>query len=229
LAAELNFQLAASTSAFVQRHGALLSQVSAERVLAELEKLARCPLGAQGLRQAIELGLLQPWLEELALDNLQPLNDAGPLSAAEASTALPLARFAQLFGASGLGRLRASKRLQQRCSILRKWLRILATSPSLGEEQQLLLCQELELDLAALVLLAPQQTKGWLERWRNPKDCLFHPRSPIDGDQLQRELGIKPGPALGLLLAQLTRARAFGRPHNLEAARILAEQRPPAA
>ena len=156
LAAELNFQLAASTSAFVQRHGALLSQVSAERVLAELEKLARCPLGAQGLRQAIELGLLQPWLEELALDNLQPLNDAGPLSAAEATTALPLARFAQLFGASGLGRLRASKRLQQRCSILRKWLRILATSPGLGEEQQLLLCQELELDLAALVLLAPQ-------------------------------------------------------------------------
>ena len=229
LAAELNFQLAASTSAFVQRHGALLSQVSAERVLAELEKLARCPLGAQGLRQAIELGLLQPWLEELALDNLQPLNDAGPLSAAEATTALPLARFAQLFGASGLGRLRASKRLQQRCSILRKWLRILATSPSLGEEQQLLLCQELELDLAALVLLAPQQTKGWLERWRNPNDCLFHPRSPIDGVQLQRELGIKPGPALGLLLAQLTRARAFGRPHNLEAARILAEQRPPAA
>ncbi|NDG02712.1 MAG: hypothetical protein EB119_05855 [Synechococcaceae bacterium WBB_34_004] len=105
----------------------------------------------------------------------------------------------------------------------------MATSASLGEEQQLLLCQELEQDLAALVLLAPQQTKGWLERWRNPNDCLFHPRSPIDGAQLQRELGIKPGPALGRLLGQLTRARAFGRPHNLEAARILAEQKPPAA
>ena len=61
LAAELTFTLESHTSALIYRHAATLPQVAAERVLAELEKLANCPGGDAGLQQASDLGLLQPW------------------------------------------------------------------------------------------------------------------------------------------------------------------------
>ena len=234
LAAELNFQLESASCKLLQRHGALLGQVAPERVLAELEKLARCSHGSKGLEQAIELGLLQPWLEPLQFCRNQKLinpkninfDAACPLSSEEAATALPLARLAQLFSARSLGRLKASKKLQQRCQILRHWWQTILQNPVLLEEEQLRLCLDLEADLGALVLLVPGATEGWLERWRNPTDRLFHPRSPIDGAQLQQQLGLSPGPAIGALLWQLTKARAFGKPHNLEAAKHFLDQLP---
>ncbi|MFM7327018.1 MAG: hypothetical protein ACKO4L_19245, partial [Nodosilinea sp.] len=50
-----------------------------------------------------------------------------------------------------------------------------------------------------------------LTRWRDPDDPLFHPRPPLNGRQLQQELGLPAGPALGRLLEALKRERAFGR------------------
>ena len=76
---------------------------------------------------------------------------------------------------------------------------------------RLALCSELEADLPALLLLLPQAATGLLERWRLPGDPLFHPKPPIDGRSLQRELAIPPGPQLGRLLEHLTLERAFGR------------------
>jgi tRNA nucleotidyltransferase (CCA-adding enzyme) len=52
---------------------------------------------------------------------------------------------------------------------------------------------------------------GWLERWRNPRDPLFHPRAAIDGGSLQRELQLRPSPQLGALLDHLMLEQAFGR------------------
>jgi tRNA nucleotidyltransferase (CCA-adding enzyme) len=231
LAAELNFTLEPRTSELLRKHAALLSLVSAERVLAELEKLASCRHGAKGLASAQKLGLLNPWLEPLAIDktllDIETQADIQAFNAAEISNALPLALLAQLFSAEGLRRLRASRKLQQRCEKLRYWYQILYQSPGLAEEEQLQLCRDLETDLTALIVLAPNQTRGWLKRWRNPDDGLFHPRSPIDGAELQQQLGLKPGPALGQVLWELTKARAFGRPHNLEAARFFAKQNSP--
>jgi poly(A) polymerase len=54
------------------------------------------------------------------------------------------------------------------------------------------------------------------------------PKAPLDGDELTRELGITPGPEIGVLLAQLTRARYAGeittREQALCLARSLVEQ-----
>ncbi len=83
------------------------------------------------------------------------------------------------------------------------------------------LCRELEEDLPALVLLAPKATDGWLQRWRDRTDPLFHPRSPLDGRTLQRELGIAPGPQLGELMERLMLERAFRRPHCIKTAKGL--------
>ena len=218
LAAELNFTLESHTAALIGRHGSALPQVAAERVLAELEKLASCPGGDTGLQQASDLGLLQPWQRPLTAGKQGSLEVAG-LSAEELHQALPLARLAQRFDGAALAQLKASRKWQQRCNVLRHWVEQLGEP--LGESAMLQLCRELEEDLPALVLLQPTATDGWLQRWRDRTDPLFHPRSPIDGRTLQRELGLTPGPQLGKLIERLMLERAFGRPHCIKTAKGL--------
>jgi len=218
LAAELNFALEISTAAWIAKHREALPQVAAERVLAELEKLASCPGGDAGLQQASDLGLLQPWQRPLTAGKQGLLELAG-LSDAELTQALPLARLSQRFDGAALAQLKASRKLQQRCDVLRHWVEQLGQP--LGETAMLQLCRELEEDLPALVLLQPNATDGWLQRWRDHTDPLFHPRSPIDGRTLQRELGLNPGPQLGKLMEQLMLERAFGRPHCIKTAKGL--------
>ena len=116
----------------------------------------------------------------------------------ELHQALPLARLAQRFDGAALSQLKASRKWQQRCDVLRHWVEQLGQP--LGEATMLQLSRELEEDLPALVLLQPNATAGWLQRWRDRTDPLFHPRSPIDGRTLQRELGLTPGPQLGKLI-----------------------------
>jgi tRNA nucleotidyltransferase (CCA-adding enzyme) len=224
LMAELGLPLEATTVALLRRHAGALTGAAPERVLAELEKLAAAEEGAdQALELAIALGLLQPWLAPL-----DPSCTASPLGQRaldlglvpeERALALPLARLAGCFGAQALARLRASRRWQQRVGRLRHWARALADGAPLAEQAQLQLCRDLEHDLPALVLLRPEATRGWLQRWRQPEDPLFHPRAALDGRLLQQQLGLAPGPVLGQLLEALALERAFGRPADLTAAR----------
>jgi tRNA nucleotidyltransferase (CCA-adding enzyme) len=82
----------------------------------------------------------------------------------------------------------------------------------LEEPERLALHRELEADLPALLLqLEADDAKAALARWRDPQDPLFHPRAPLDGEVLQRQLAVKPGPELGQLLQHLTLESAFGR------------------
>ena len=127
----------------------------------------------------------------------------------------------QILSATSLKRLHSSKRLQQRCTRLRHWAAVLQSAEPLDEPTWLQLCRDLEDDMPALVLLQPKATAGWLNRWRDPADPLFHPRPPLDGRTLQAELGLPPGRALGQLLERLMLERAFGRAHDLTAAKDL--------
>jgi tRNA nucleotidyltransferase (CCA-adding enzyme) len=82
----------------------------------------------------------------------------------------------------------------------------------LPEAERLALQGELQADLPALLLqLQADDAKAALARWRDPQDPLFHPRAPLDGALLQRQLQLQPGPELGQLLRHLTQERAFGR------------------
>jgi len=228
LAAELAFTIAEPSLGWIERHAQRLRLVAGERVLAELEKLAATPAGAQGLQQAWGLGLLAPWGARPA-DGLQPQQlslDAARacgLRETELAEALPLARLAWLLDGASTARLKGSRRLQQRCSSLRQWWAVLQQTPleALEEAQRLALHQCLDRDLPALLLSQPAaRAAAALERWRDPSDPLFHPRPPLDGRQLQRTLGLKPGPELGQLLQHLKRERAFGRLASGEAAAI---------
>ena len=224
LAAELDFSLEPQTLAWINGHGQRLAEVAGERVLAELEKLAAAPGGSRGLELALRGGLLEPWgrdrpsTPETTAHRLAGLTDqaaaARGLSPSEQELALPLARLAAVLGPAGLARLRSSRRLQQRCGQLRHWSERLQGQPLevLPEAERLQLQLQLEADLPALLLQLPvASARAALQRWRNPRDPLFHPRPPIDGHALQQALQRPAGRWLGPLLAQLTRERAFGR------------------
>jgi tRNA nucleotidyltransferase (CCA-adding enzyme) len=219
LACSLDFTLEPTSRGWIERHGGLLTQVAGERVLVELEKLATAPNGERGLALALSCGLLQGWgadaragalLAELHLDRAEQRG----LDAAETAWALPLARLSALLPGQALAELRSSRRLQQRCRALRHWQAELEQAGgwgALGEGRSLALHRELEADLPALLLLAPEPPWPLLGRWRNPDDPLLHPRPPLNGRRLQQHLAIPAGPDLGRLLDHLTLERAFGR------------------
>ena len=244
LASELEFRLEPRTRAWILQHGPRIESVAGERVLAELEKLAAAPAGHRGLADVLNSELLLPWqgagsdaerrnalalLDRLSLEHSRQLQ----LSAEEAAAALPLARLAALLDGAALQALRSSRRLQQRVERLRHWQTRLGISDPIGraaalpEAERLQLHRQLEEDLPALLLGWPEPeqeaaqataeravTVDWLERWRNPRDPLFHPRAAIDGGSLLRELQLRPSPQLGALLDHLMLEQAFGRLHE---------------
>ncbi|MFM1800246.1 MAG: hypothetical protein RLZZ117_2524 [Cyanobacteriota bacterium] len=240
LAAELGFTLTPDTWGWIVRHRDRLATVAGERVLAELLRLVDAEDGSKGVELLVRGGLLSSWTavppDPMPADHLTP--DAARLrglTADEARAALAIARLAALLDEPALRALRASNKLRSRCRVLRRWRKRLVVQDwrnpgleGLPEAERLELHRQLEGDLPALLLeLPPPQARSALQRWRDPLDPLFHPRPPVDGLELQRALGLAPGPRLGQLLDHLTRERAFGRlpahdpvdPSTLEAAR----------
>ncbi|MBM5815369.1 MAG: CCA tRNA nucleotidyltransferase [Cyanobacteria bacterium K_Offshore_surface_m2_239] len=238
LAAELGFTMTPETWDWTVRHRARLGSVAGERVLAELLRLVEADDGARGVDLLVRGGLLDSWIAPSASSApaafavahpsplLPPATHLTPeaarlrgLTEAEARSALPIARLAALLDESTLRALRASNKLRSRCRQLRRWRqRLVALDRAdqglggLPEAEQLELHRQLEGDLPALLLdLTPSQAAAALRRWRDPEDPLFHPRPPVDGLELQKALGLPPGPRLGRLLDHLMRERAFGR------------------
>jgi tRNA nucleotidyltransferase (CCA-adding enzyme) len=222
LAWELGLELEGTSISWIQRHAQELARVAGERVLAELERLAASPLGHRGLALALDLGLLKPWgadpaaLAPLAHLTVQAASERG-LTPAETSQLLPLARLATLLPGTAVRQLRGSRRLQQGCARLRHWWGQLGDSESgwldgLSEAGRLQLQRELEQELPALLLRLPAPAaRQALEHWRDADHPLYHPRAPLNGEELGSALGLQPGPELGALLQHLSQDRAFGR------------------
>ena len=214
LMAEISLDLDPQTRDWIRRHRNLLSQSAPERILAELQRLVRGPHADGVLPLLVDLELLSPWAEQAGLDRPMPgiLESAG-MTPEERDRALPLSRLMHLLGELGLEQLRSSRRLQQRCGTLLRWVRALPDDPNtLRETDRYRLHCDLEEDLPALILHLPAELRGsWMQRWREPDDPLFHPAADVDGLTLQRELGIQPGPVVGRLLEHLKQERAFRR------------------
>jgi tRNA nucleotidyltransferase (CCA-adding enzyme) len=219
LATELGFSLEATTLQWIRTHARRLEQVAGERVLMELEKLSVATAGQRGLALALDLKLLEPWGAQPAAAlpfaslTVTAAQEQG-LNEQELAAALPIARMAWLLDGAAAARLKGSRRLQLRCDLLRRWWDVLSgrTLDGLSEPERLDLHQALDADLPALLLNQSAATcQAALIRWRNPADPLFHPRSPLDGHQLQQSLGLPPGPELGLILRHLMRERALAR------------------
>jgi tRNA nucleotidyltransferase (CCA-adding enzyme) len=230
LAAEMGFELETGTATWIRNHAARCGSVAGERVLAELERLAAVVRGGERwLARAVDDALLAPWGAPApvpsALAGLTPeAAELRGLSPQDAEWALPLARLATVLDGPALAVLRASRRLQQRATQLRRHWQLMEAGEAAGsggdadplahlaEPERLSLQRQLEADLPAWLLRLPiAAARCALQRWRDPADPLFHPRPPLDGRTLQKALGLGAGPELGRLIDHLTRERAFGR------------------
>ena len=210
LLAQIPLSLEATTARWIHDLRHRLNEAAPERILTELQKLVAGSCADAALQQMLQLDLITPWA---AREPLPCQADAESFSDDEQALALPLARLCGLISDVGLTHLRASRALQQRCQRLRHWRqRVGSDGEQLGEVDRLQLQLDLEADLPALILqLKPATQAGWLQRWRNPDDPLFHPRFPLDGGTVMKALSAPPGPRIGMLLAHLRRETAFGR------------------
>ena len=210
LLAQIPLSLEASTARWIQDLRHRLNEAAPERILTELQKLVAGSYADAALQQMLQLDLITPWA---AREPLPCQADAEGFSDEEQALALPLARLCGLISDAGLTQLRASRALRQRCQRLRHWRqRVGSDGEQLGEVDRLQLQLDLEADLPALILqFKPATQAGWLQRWRNPDDPLFHPRFPLDGGTVMKALSAPPGPRIGMLLAHLRQENAFGR------------------
>ena len=217
LLAQIPLTLEARTAKWIRSLRHRLKEAAPERILAEIQKLVAGPHADEALEQLNRLELMAPWA---AHQRLPTLNDAALFTAEERQEALPLARLSGLISEQGLGQLRASRALQQRCRRLRHWLQ--AAGPQLEqleEEDLLQLHLDLEPDLPALILQLNRAVQDtWLRRWRDREDPLFHPNFPLSGKTLMEVLAIPAGPVVGTLLAHLRHEAAFGRIRGQEQA-----------
>ena len=127
LASELGFAIEPQTWEWICAQHRRLADVAAERVLAELERLAGTASGERWLARARQAGLLPTPAEATAAADLERCSQTRAnrcgLRAEEQAWALPLARLAAALDGAALKRLRASRRLQQRTETLRRWRR----------------------------------------------------------------------------------------------------------
>ena len=229
LMAELGMSIDALTLEMIQRNRELLRHAAPERIQAEILRLVAAPAADRAIQTTTEMDLLQPWSTQSNTVFSQGSPAIGEacalLTTSERAQALPLARLTALLTDAGLKQLRCSRKQMHRCERLRHWwMETLGKEPcihpdQLAEQDRLALHQDLEKDLPALILALPESEQThWLMRWRNPQDPLFHPRPPLDGNSLQQNLRVSPGPILGALIRHLTLERAYGRLSNREQA-----------
>ncbi len=218
LMAELDFFLDPQTRTFINTYSSLLPKSAPERIQSELNLI----VGIQNADEVIcllrEIGILDLWSNpsEAAIPSTL---DAKAFTSSELSLALPLARLTFLLSDFGLVQLRFSRRICKQCQLLRKWKKLNdgKAYQTLIEADRLQLHQDLEDFLPALILdFSIKDQEAWLDRWRDSKDPLFHPASPVDGNILKETLGISEGPQLGALMKHLSHERAFDRLINLD-------------
>ena len=210
LLAQIPLTLDTITAHWIRRLRHRLKEAAPERILAEIQKLVAGPHADAALQHLTQLDLISPWA---AHQPLPSFDDAALLTSAEREEALPLARLSGLISDEGLGQLRASRALQQRCRRLRYWLHTAGSKMAqLTEEDRLQLHLDLEADLPALILHLKRPVQdAWLKRWRDVEDPLFHPHFPLSGSTLMQALAMPAGPLIGDLLAHLRKDAAFGR------------------
>tara|TARA_B100000073_G_scaffold15809_2_gene12874 strand:- start:8623 stop:9846 length:1224 start_codon:yes stop_codon:yes gene_type:complete len=209
--AEQNLSLDPEAATWIHRHRHRLPEVAPERILSELQRLVCGAWAAAVIPELQRLDLLAPWQSSDPIPwDLPDTGADADFSQEERQLAWPLLRLTHLVSEEGLKQLRSSRRLAHRTRQLRHWLR--CWREQINEAERLQLQSDLEEDLPAFILTLPQTDRiTWLRRWRDPEDKLFHPRTPLNGRMLQEQLGLVPGPSLGVLIDHLRLEYAFGR------------------
>ena len=227
LMSELNLSINQETQVYLNRHAKLLNNVAPERIKNEIQRLIKASCADKAIFALYETRLLDLWRykSKVFISQFDYLQDSKNFDPKELRIALPLARLVNLLTDQGLQSLKFSRKDILRCQNLRKWREKNdgVGFQTLKESDLFQLHIELESCLPALIIQLPKEYQlMWLTRWRDPKDALFHPSSPLDGNALKKILGVPEGPIIGEIIKHLSIEKAFNRLQNREEAVQLA-------
>ena len=77
---------------------------------------------------------------------------------------------------------------------------------------------------APLLQFSPQICEEVFRIWFNENSQTVNPRRLVDGNLLQRDLGIKPGAKIGELLEEIREQQVLGRINSIEDALAFARE-----
>ncbi|MDC3019670.1 CCA tRNA nucleotidyltransferase [Prochlorococcus sp. AH-736-E15] len=225
---ELNFKIDLNLIKFIKKNKDKLNFVAKERINYEIQKIVN---GANALDTVILIKKLNIFgSENLYKDSffldLKKINYA-ELNREEKEQFLPLFFIGQMLDIVSLHKLNFSKATIAKTILLRKWYFVLKNKniAELNELERFELHQELEMFLPSFIFYLPQNLhSGWLVRWRDKDDKLFHPSNLLNGDMIKKNLKIKEGPILGELLKYLSKELAYKRLNNFDEAIYKAKQ-----
>ncbi|MDJ0744510.1 MAG: CCA tRNA nucleotidyltransferase [Xenococcaceae cyanobacterium MO_167.B27] len=246
-AAQLNFKIDPETRKTIQSLAGLLSKIAAERVQSELNYLLACSLGNTWLKSAWEDGLIKIWFNQVDADTiaeLETVEETGhfftetyPGFGDRCNQWLALAKLATLVSSdistaeSELERLKYSRSHIRAVLGTIKHLHQLQTftdSMSLREQYFFFLEAKKIFPIIAVraisINLPKSQIIPLVERYLNQDDPVVYPKSLVTGNDLIRELQIKPSPVIGKLLTEIQIAYIEGKVSNSHEALQFAKQ-----
>ena len=225
-AAQLNFTIEPNTRETIRSLAPLLTHVAAERVQTELGYLLATPLGNKWLEAAWEDGLITPWLPSINRAKIQQL------SATESTVTtlgfqwtqfndniakwLYLAKLATLVSSDvaqaerELSNLKYSRsQIKSVVSTVKHLPQLQTISSPMSLREQYFFFLELKEVFPVLIIRAIATgvsstiTTPLIQRYLNPQDKVAHPQPLVTGNDLLKELNIKPSPVIGKLLTQI--------------------------
>jgi tRNA nucleotidyltransferase (CCA-adding enzyme) len=221
-AAQLNFTLEAETKKAIGDRANLLKMVAAERVQAELNYLITAPQGDKWLAAAIESGLLNFWLpnsQRVDLAQLEAITRGVEFCLESGLVKPQLAILAKLSAvvanAADMAEAELTNLKYARTQI-KAVIKTVKYLPGLQQmTQQMSLREQYFWFLAvkdvfpilmarAIALAIPKKIiDPLIKRYLDPTDLVAHPQCLVTGNDLMRELNLKPSRTIGELLTEI--------------------------
>ena len=240
-AAQLNFTIEPETRKTIQSLASLLGKMAAERVQTELNYLLACSLGNTWLKSAWEDGLITLWFNHVdrnTITELETVEATGrfltinyPGFGDRCNQWLALAKLATLVASDIPTAQLELERLKYSRSHIRtvlgtikilNQLGTLTDSMSLREQYFFFLEVKKIFPIIAVKAIAQGMSKSLIiplvKRYLNPDDPVAHPKPLVTGNDLIRELHLKPSPIIGTLLTEINIAYIEGKVINVNEA-----------
>jgi tRNA nucleotidyltransferase (CCA-adding enzyme) len=244
-AAQLDFSIENNTRETIQKLAHHLSKVAAERIRTELDYLLKAnKLGNHYLTLAYEDKLIQPWFKNINLTQLQIL-DKIDFYTEQLTQLYPeynhqqnwnyLAKITFLVSTEPNIAEQELMELKYPRNLIRSVTTVLTHLSKIDKIEKISLQDQYFLFLglkdvfcvfALLVSVLRGNIKAiayLLARYFNPHDPVAHPQPLVTGNDLIRELGLKPSPKIGKLLTEIAIAHIEGKIKTASEALILAK------
>ena len=225
-AAQLNFTIEANTRSAIKQRVALLQTVAAERVQAELNYIFTAPGGNKWLAEAIADGLLEFWLPHAQRIDRQQLEAVAEgiefcfQSDLNHSDLVILAKLSALVAtepAIALAELTQLKYARAQIEAVTKTVKYLPQLQQLTKQMSLreqyfwflkvkdifpiLIARAIATEVSSTII------NPLIQRYLDPADLVAYPRCLVTGNDLIRELNLKPSPVIGKLLTEIQLAQ----------------------